>query len=281
MSERKYVYNPYPQFIQPENHRKRPIFIRYAMERSATIDVAHNKIYLSICNFKNPITGRFLPRKRRLNEHRARALRAMIQAMLYYFNITSTLVMASVERLSDVCGLSTYSSAGNKSITRASRLITEFMEPIGLICCQKVWDKILGMYIPKIILLQPLFFMLFDISQSQLIQIRIAQLQWINIQRIYNRKSQITLFEIEQRAKDKYIQRAFCFRNSKHMFSKQQKKAIEIIRLEKKHAHSHILKNLIKRYSIEELCSIGLINLKRKVNLEYLRLKRLAKHSIP
>ncbi|VFP86695.1 Probable replication-associated protein RepA1 (plasmid) [Buchnera aphidicola (Cinara pseudotaxifoliae)] len=281
MSEKKYVYNPYPQFIQPENHKKRPIFIRYAMERSATIDVAQNKIYLSICNFKNPITGRTLPRKRRLNEHRARALRAMVQAMLYHFNIASTLVMASVEKLSDACGLSTYSSAGNKSITRASRLITDFMEPIGLISCQKVWDKILGTYIPKIIFLQPLFFMLFNISQSQLIQTRIAQLQWINIRRTQQKKFQINLFEVEQKEKDKYIRKAFCFRNSRHMFSRQKKQALKIIQLEEKYARSQILKNLIKRYSVEELCSIGLIDLKRKVDLEYVRLRQLAQHPVP
>ncbi|VFP84077.1 plasmid replication initiator RepA [Buchnera aphidicola] len=281
MLERKYVYNPYPQFIQPENYKKRPAFIRYAMKCAAKLDVARNKIYSSIREFKNPITGCVLPRKRRLNEHRARALRAMTQAMLYHFNISSTLVMASVEKLSDVCGLSTYSNIGNKSITRASRLITDFMEPIGLISCQKIWDKILGTYIPKIICLKPLFFMMFNISQFRLKQIRVTQLKWINKQLVKKGKSQITFFEAEQQAKEKHIQRAFTYRQNKHFFSENQDKAAQIIQLEKKYARSYILNKLVQKYSIKELCNIGLVNLKKKVNSEYLKLKQLAEYSIP
>ncbi|VFP80778.1 Probable replication-associated protein RepA1 (plasmid) [Buchnera aphidicola (Cinara cuneomaculata)] len=281
MLEKKYVYNPYPQFIQPENHKKRPAFIRYAMKRAATINITKNKIYSSIREFKNPITGHVLPRKRRLNKHRARALRAISQAMLYHFNIASTLVMASVEKLSDVCGLSTYSSVGNKSITRASRLITDFMEPIGLISCQKIWDKILGMYIPKIICLKPLFFMMFDISQCRLKQIRIKQLQWINKQLVKKGKSKITFFEAKQKAKEKHIQRSLNYRQYKHYINENQNKAIQITQLKKKYARSYILNKLVQKYSIEELCNIGLVNLKKKVNCEYFKLKQLAKHSIP
>ncbi|VFP81303.1 Probable replication-associated protein RepA1 (plasmid) [Buchnera aphidicola (Cinara kochiana kochiana)] len=281
MLEKKYVYNPYPQFIQPDNYKKRPAFIKYAMKYAAKMDVAQNEVYLSIRKFTNPITGYILPRKRRLNEHRARALRAMIQAMLYHFNIATTLVMASVEKLSDVCGLSTYSSVGNKSITRASRLITDFMEPIGLISCQKIWDKVLGMYIPKIICLKPLFFMMFNISQFRLKQIRVAQLKWINKYLKKQGKSKITFFEAEQQAKENHIQRALNYRQHKHFISENQSKATQIIQLEEKYVRSYILKKLVQKYSIEELCDIGLINLKRKVNFEYLKLKKLAEYSIP
>ncbi|VFP88980.1 Probable replication-associated protein RepA1 (plasmid) [Buchnera aphidicola (Cinara piceae)] len=281
MVKKKYVYNPYPQFIQPENHKKRPAFIRYAMKCAAQTDVARNEIYYTN-PLKNPVTGRLLPpRRRRLNEHRARALRAMVQAMLYHFNIVSTLVMASVEKLSDVCGLSTYSSAGNKSITRASRLITQFMEPMGLISCQKVWDKILKMYIPKIIFLKPLFFMLFNISQSRLEYVRVKQLQWVNNQLKKQGKNKITFIEAEELAKEKHIYSALLFRKSKHTIRKQKNKAIKILQFEEQHARSYILNNLVKKYSTKELCNLGLENLKRKVNCEYFKLIKLAKNSIP
>lgn len=280
MLKKKYVYNPYPQFVQPENQKKRPAFIRYAMKCAAQTDVARNEIYYT-SQLKNPVTGCIMPRKRRLNEHRARALRAMVQAMLYHFNIVSTLVMASVEKLSDVCGLSTYSQAGNKSITRASRLITHFMEPIGLISCQKVWDKILGMYIPKIISLKPLFFMLFNISETRFEYVRIKQLQWVNSQLEKQKKSKINFFEAEQQAKKQHIYAALSFRKSKHFFKKQKNKAIKIMQLEEKYARSYILNNLVRRYSTQELCEIGLDNLKRKVNFEYFKLRKLTKNSIP
>ncbi|VFP81872.1 plasmid replication initiator RepA [Buchnera aphidicola] len=281
MIKKKYVYNPYPQFIQPENRKKRPAFIRYAMKCAAQTDVARNEIYYTN-QLKHPVTGCILPpRVRRLNEHRARALRAMVQAMLYHFNIVSTLVMASVEKLSDVCGLSTYSSAGNKSITRASRLITQFMEPIGLISCQKVWDKILKMYIPKIIFLKPLFFMLFNISQNRLEHVRTKQLKWINSQLEKQGKNKITFFEAEEQAKERHIYAALLSRKSKHTIQKQKNKAIKILQLEEKYARSYILNNLVKKYSIKELCNIGLTSLKRKVNYEYFKLIKLAKNSIP
>ncbi|AAR99733.1 replication-associated protein repA1 [Buchnera aphidicola] len=272
---KKYVDNPYPKFVQPKNHKKRPAFIRYAMRCAAQTDVARNELYYTN-PLKNPITGCVLHRKRRLNEHRARALRAVVQAMLYYFNIASMLVMASVEKLSDVCGLSTYSSAGNKSITRASRLITQFMEPMGLISCEKIWDKILGMYIPKIIYLKPLFFMLFDISKIRLKRVRIKQLEWINSQLKKKGEYPITLLEIEKQAKEKHIHSALLFRKSKYIIKKQKNKAKKFLELDEKYAKSYILNNLVKKYSTKELCKLGLTKLKRKVNCEYFRLKKLA-----
>ncbi|WP_075434266.1 plasmid replication initiator RepA [Buchnera aphidicola] len=280
MFKRKYVNNPYPQFTPPRNRKKRPAFIRYAMKCAAETDVARNEVCYTN-QLQNPINGCVVPRKRRLNEHRARALRAMAQAMLYHFNIASTLVMASVEQLSDACGLSTLSKAGNKSITRASRLITHFMEPIGFLSCQKIWDKILGMYIPKIISLKPLFFMSFNISQARLEVVRKKQLQWINNQLKKQGKSAITFFEAERQAKEKHVYSALHFRKSKRVFKKQKNRAMKILQLEEKHARSYILKHLVRQYSIEELCSIGLENLKRKVNCEYFKLRKLAKNSAP
>lgn len=262
-------------FVPLLNSKKRPAFIRYAMKCALKIDVARHEINYTR-QLKDLKTGKTIFRLRRLNEHRARAFRAMVQAMLYYFNIASTLVMASVEKLSDQCGLSTKSKAGNKSITRASRLITQFMEPMGFVKCEKVWDKVLGMYIPKMIFLTPLFFLLCNISKMKFKQVRKRQLDWINKKLLKNGLKKITSLEAKRRAKEKHIYYAFQARKFKHVIKKQKNYAIKIIKLKETKARSYILNMLIKRYSIEELCEMGVDALKRQVNIEYFKLRKLA-----
>ncbi|WP_367680155.1 plasmid replication initiator RepA [Buchnera aphidicola] len=275
VSRKNYIHNLYPMFIQPKSKNKRPAFIRYAIKKASQVDVARSEINYTTQPI-NPVTGNILPRFRRLNEHRARAMRAMVQAMLYHFNISSELVMASIETLSDECGLSTISKAGNKSITRASRLITEFMEPMGYVTCEKIWDRIMGTYIPKIITLTPLFFMLFGISKFKLDQVKKRQLNWINEKRVKKGEFSITLMEIRREAKEQYIRKIFQYRKSKYIIKKQKKEAKKIIKLEEKIARQYILNGLVKRYSIEELVKMGSIELKKQVNFEYFRLRKIA-----
>ncbi|CUR53372.1 Probable replication-associated protein RepA1 (plasmid) [Buchnera aphidicola (Tuberolachnus salignus)] len=276
MSRKQYVYNPYPNFVPVLNSKKRPSFIQYAMKCASNTDVARNEINYTR-QPKNLKTGKKIVRFRRLNEHRARALRAMVQAMLYYFNIASTLVMASVEKLSDQCGLSTISKAGNKSITRASRLITQFMEPMGFVKCEKVWDKILGMYIPKMIFLTPLFFLLCNISKEKFKKIQIQQLRWINQNLLEKGCEKITLIESKRRAKEQHIYYAFQSRQFKHIAKKKKMYAIKILKLKEKKARSYLLNMLVKRYSIQELSEMGASALKKQVNIEYFKLRKLAK----
>ncbi|AWI49414.1 plasmid replication initiator RepA, partial [Buchnera aphidicola] len=130
MPRKNYICNLKPVFNPPKNEKKRSNFIDYAMKKASEIDVARSKLNYTLLAI-DPKTGNILPRFRRLNEHRACAMRAIVLAMLYYWNTNSNLVEASIEKLSDECGLSTFSNSGNKSITRASRLITDFMEPMG------------------------------------------------------------------------------------------------------------------------------------------------------
>ena len=167
MSRKNYICNLKPVFNPPKNDKKRSNFINYAMKKASEIDVARSMLNYTLLAI-DPKTGNILPRFRRLNEHRACAMRAMVLAMIYHCNIESNLVEASIEKLSDQCGLSTISKMGNKSITRASRLINEFLEPMGFIKCKKEKTKFSSNYIPKKIFLTPIFFMLFHLSQSKI-----------------------------------------------------------------------------------------------------------------
>ncbi|WP_343189649.1 plasmid replication initiator RepA [Buchnera aphidicola] len=159
MIKRKYVYNYNPKFSFPIHIKKCSPYIIKAITHVKNIDVARNIMHKIIVP-SDPITGTIISRFRRLNEHRARAMRAMVQAMLYYLNTNSKLVNASIEQLSDSCGLSTISKSGNKSITRASRLITKFMEPMGFVKCIKNNFKSIKYRFKKKIFLTPLFFIL-------------------------------------------------------------------------------------------------------------------------
>ncbi|CAL4326062.1 plasmid replication initiator RepA [Buchnera aphidicola] len=281
MSFRKsYVYNQNPTFTPPKNNKRRPYFICFAMKKASEIDVARCELNYVI-QPKNVKTGIPLKRYRRLNEHRASAMRAMVLAMLYHFNISSQLVQASVEQLSDECGLSTLSKIGNKSITRASRLITQFMEPMGFVTCKKIWDRVLGNYMPKMITLTPLFFMLLNISEKQLINAKNQQLGWINKNLIIKGLKPISAIEAQRRAKDTQMRNLFKYRISKHNFYKKRKHAQRIIALDEKEARQKILRALVGKYSISELTKLGPSGLKKQVNISYYYLKKIATNTYP
>ncbi|QCI27009.1 replication protein RepA (plasmid) [Buchnera aphidicola (Thelaxes californica)] len=281
MSKRKnYINNLYPIFTPPKRDKKRPYFIRYAMKKASEIDVARGVLHYTI-QPKNPHTGVLYHRSRRLNEHRACAMRAMVLAMIYHFNLSSEIVQASVEQLSDECGLSTISKAGNKSITRASRLITHFMEPMGFVKCEKKWDSILNNYMPKMITLTPLFFLLFEVPKIKLQKAKMQQLGWINKQLIEKGFQKISPKEAKKRGKDQRIRGILKYRESRYSFLKKRRKAKLMLSLEEKDAKQKILRLLVKEYSISELIHMGAEGLKKQVNIEYFYLKKLVSSPYP
>ncbi|WP_343154557.1 plasmid replication initiator RepA [Buchnera aphidicola] len=244
MPRKNYICNLKPVFSPPKNEKKRSNFINYAMKKAAKIDVARSMLNCTLLAI-DPKTGNILPRFRRLNEHRACAMRAMVLAMLYYYNIKSNLVEASIEKLSDECGLSTTSKIGNKSITRASRLINEFLEPMGFIKCKKEKTKFSSNYIPKKIFLTPIFFMLFNISQSKINEYLFECKKNSEILRIIEKKIFISFSDIKI-----------------------------ISRLDERSAKNKILNVLISCYTTNELTQIGPQGLKKKINIEYNNIRK-------
>ncbi|ACQ68881.1 plasmid replication initiator RepA [Candidatus Williamhamiltonella defendens] len=274
MTRKSYVFNASPVFTPPASEKQRPAFIRYAMQCASDKDVARSELLYIL-------QGTIPTRSRRLNEHRARALRAMALAMLYHFNIASGLVMASVEQLSDECGLSTVSDAGNKSITRASRLLTDFLEPMGFVHCEKVWDRIMESYIPKLITLTPLFFLLFDVSSEKLEKAQHQQMGWINKGLMEKGEESITLVEARRRAKEQHIKRAFEYRKSLHAMNKKRKLARRMAKLDEQTAKQTLLQKIIQRYSLVELNEMGPKGLRNQVNMEYHHLRKVASTPTP
>ncbi|WP_343190132.1 plasmid replication initiator RepA [Buchnera aphidicola] len=277
---KNYVFNKNPKFIPPKKDKNRPAFINYAMKMASFVDVARSEINY-IIQPKNPNTGVLLNRKRRLNEHRACAMRVMVKAMIYHFNITSDLVQASVEQLADECNLSTISKAGNKSITRASRLITEFMEPMGFVKCKKIWDKVIGNYTPKMIMLTPLFFELIGISNKKLHNAKKQQLGWINKGLVKKGLKKITFVEAKRIGKEKRIRGILKYRHMKHIFYRKRIKAKKFFYMDEKIAKQKILRSLVARYSVMELTTLGAKGLKKQINIEYYYLRKLATCPIP
>ena len=247
VSRKNYIHNPKPVFNPPENDRKRSNFIYYAMKKASEIDVARSKLNYTLLAI-DPKTGNILPRFRRLNEHRACAMRAIVLAMLYHCNIHSNLVEASIEKLADECGLSTFSNSGNKSITRASRLINEFLEPMGFVKCEKKKTQSTSNYVPKKIFLTPNFFMLFHISKSKINQYLSRKKTSSKILEIQEKKIFISFSDIKIIAK-----------------------------LDEKSARKKILNALINYYTASELTKIGPQGIKKKIDIEYNNLCKLYK----
>ncbi|WAI03418.1 plasmid replication initiator RepA [Buchnera aphidicola] len=245
MPRKNYIYNPKPVFNPPKNKRKRSTFIRYAMKKASEIDVARSNLNYTLLPI-DPKTGNILTRFRRLNEHRASAMRVIVLAMLYYFDINSNLVEASIEKLADECGLSTFSDSGNKSITRVSRLINEFLEPMGFVKCKRVRSQINNKYLPKKIFLTPMFFMLLGISESK-------KYHYLP-----------TTIEFSKKTSEKKI--FFSFSDIE-----------KISKLDEKSARNKILNALINYYTASELTKIGPKGLKKKIDIEYHNLCKLYK----
>ncbi|QNS02118.1 MAG: replication protein RepA (plasmid) [Buchnera aphidicola (Pentalonia nigronervosa)] len=245
MSRKNYIHNRNPFFTPPDNKIKKSTFVCYAMKKASEIDVARSNLNCTLVPI-DPKTGTVLPRFRRLNAHRASAMRAIVLAMLYHFDIHSNLVNASIEELADECGLSTFSNSGNKSITRVSRLINEFLEPMGFVKCKKKIRNASNHYISKQIFLTPMFFMLLNISQSTI--------------NSYLRKSK---------------KLSSTMRKKKLFISFSDIKIIS--ELDEKSAKNKLLNVLINYYTAHELTKIGPQGLRKKIDIEYNNLCKLYK----
>lgn len=153
--------NSNPTFAAPAHHKARPFFIRRAQKFAGDKDLALWPGWV-------PLLAR--TRKRRLYPDAANALNAIVPAMLHYANLCTHHVHATVEQLSDDSGLSTTSASGNKSITRACRII-QTMESVGLVHCpHKIWDKHSGTWLPKYIELTDVFWTMIGMDLNRVEQ---------------------------------------------------------------------------------------------------------------
>lgn len=150
-----YVCNAEPKFQAPRHHaHKLPFVLQGAIDKASGCDLTGDVVF-----YAN------LPpdRKRRIYEARRKAINAAITGILYFVNIVSREVHASAEQLADLCGLSTVSAAGNKSITRLTRALV-MMKQLGLVKYKRRFDRISCKYFPAEIIVTDSFIELVGIS---------------------------------------------------------------------------------------------------------------------
>ncbi|WP_406733457.1 plasmid replication initiator RepA [Vibrio scophthalmi] len=153
------VKNLHPEFIPAQQSGTRPALIKDACKY-----IQQNQVYLW-SGFR--LWSSHNDRKRGFNLHLKKAIHAGMQALAHHANLLTGVVHASCTDMSDMCGLSTTGDSGKKSISRFTRMIDQ-LERYNLIKTDRIWDRAQGMWIPKLIQVQPLFWSVCGISEKRL-----------------------------------------------------------------------------------------------------------------
>jgi len=268
-----YVNNPHPFYQPPKTNTNKPPAIKAIVNAARTNNPARHEAWYTIPRISKK-TKLVKPFYKRMNEHRARAINALMVGIADRLNIISGKVEASIEQFSDWCGLSTGNNI-KKSISRASRaLIT--LEELDALSCERIWDSTSHSYIPKIIWVKELFFVLIGYELGKYRAIQNQQLAWINQGLTKKGEAPISLSEARRRARKQHIKRAFEYRLRRRAFKQQQKQALKIMKMTPEQARHKILNDLIKLYSSKELQKMGYKELRRQVDQRYYILRKLA-----
>jgi incFII family plasmid replication initiator RepA len=169
-------------------------------------------------------THRLLERKRHFNRHRARALNALVEAMVYHLNIVSGTVPASFTTLAREAGLATTSMAGNESITRATRAAQD-LAAFGLITYKLLFDKVTRQFFPADIEVTDRFFDMAGSTAEAWASARNQQLAWINQGLVKNGEKPVTLTEARRRQKEKLVEITWQKRKADQDIRRKQKMA--------------------------------------------------------
>lgn len=153
--------NPAPLFKAPSHHKPRPAFQKKCINYARTKDLGcWEGFYL--------LDKAAIGRKQRFKKVLRDCMQQVAIAMLHYVNVADLTVRASVERLSNDCGMTTTSKAGNISISRASRLI-KLLEKLGFIKTENFRPPNSRHYLPKFIMLTARFFLWIGIREDELL----------------------------------------------------------------------------------------------------------------
>lgn len=269
-----YVSNPYPCYRSPMASIAKPAIVKALVQAAEKSNPARHEAWYTSPRLDLK-TGLRRSGFKRMNAHRARAINALMVAIADRLNIVSGKVQASVEQLSDWCGLSTGGEKTQKSISRASRALMT-LEELGVIKAERVWDDTTHSYIPKIIWVTQLFFVLIDYEVGKFLAAQNQQLAWENQKLRKKGEGPITLSEARRRAKVHHIKKAFDYRIKRMTFNKQRRQARKIAGMEQAQAKQTIMNDLVKLYSKEELAAMGYRGLRRLVDQRYHALRQLA-----
>ncbi len=147
-------------------------------------------------------------RQRHFNKHRARAINALVQAMVYHLNLVSGTIPVSFTTLARESGLATTSAAGNESITRATRAAHD-LAAFGLITYKLLWDKVTRQFFPADIEVTDRFFDMAGSNPQAWEKARNQQLAWINLGLAKKGEKPLTRTEATRRQKEKLVEIAW------------------------------------------------------------------------
>lgn len=272
---KNYVTNINPIYSAPRKDYNPPRIIVALRNACANSNPARHPIWRTAERY-HAISHCYLPKERRINEHRAKAINAICACIADRVNIVTGKVHITLSQISDYCGLTTYNKDGVPCYSRASRAINEHLEAIGAIHCDRFWDETTSSWIPNLIWVTELFFTLINYEYGKYLAAQQQQLAWENKGLRDSGEKAISVTEARRRAKTKHIQIAFEIRAKKRAFAKQIRQAKKIAAMEKQDAQNKILNDLVKLYSQSELASMGHIELKRQVEYRYRVMKKLA-----
>jgi incFII family plasmid replication initiator RepA len=176
------VVNPTPAFTRPAHHKhKLPAFNKSLLEKLSARDVSRWAGFYFYDAYHHK-TNKPVVRRRHFNKHRARAMNALVNAMVYHLNIISGTVPVSFTTLAHEAGLSTTSKAGNVSITRATRAAQDLAN-YGVLTYKLLWDKVTRQYFPADIQVTDRFFDMVGSSAQAWQNASNQQLAWTNNRR--------------------------------------------------------------------------------------------------
>ncbi|MEW9824890.1 MAG: plasmid replication initiator RepA (plasmid) [Candidatus Symbiodolus clandestinus] len=267
--------NALPQFVAPADHKPRPAFSQRCGRASQRCDIAHWLGFRVLPPIDPASLERFPQRQRCLNEHRARAMQAVMAAISHFFNISTGLVHCTVEKLAELCGLITVSKNGNRSITRASRCIQQ-MEHFGLLRCENEWNAALGVWYPKIIQVTPLFFEAINIAEKDW-QAAIHQQQAYQRQGLAGPQEQLS----QEEARERQITQLREIHLKAKLARQEIKRARKLQQLTLQQQRRQISQSIVKSLNQPKIVALGLPGIQKLVNQKLWEFRRLLSHSPP
>ena len=217
-----YVANPTPAFSRPVHHKhKLPAFNKTLIEKVSARDVSRwaGFYYYDAYHHK---TSKLMVRVRHFNKHRARAINALVHAMVYHLNIISGTIPVSFTTLAHEAGLSTCSKAGNTSITRATRAAQE-LAAYGLITYKLLWDKVTRHYFPADIQVTDRFFDMVGSSAQAWHKACNQQLAWMNMGLSRKGQKPLTKSEAARLQREKLVEITWQKRKTAQDIRRKQK----------------------------------------------------------
>lgn len=237
-----YVHNQNPKFSAPAHHAHNlPFVLQGAIEKTQGRDITGDVVF-----YAN------LPpeRQRRIYEARRKAINAAFVSILYFVNIVSREVHASAEQLADLCGLSTTSAAGNKSITRLTRALV-MMKLLGLVKYKRRFDRVSRKYFPAEIVVTDLFIELAGISPEAWQKAVDKKLNYYNAKNSKRLGKAITEADYARIARQERLEHVWTQRKTEREINAKKKAAARAERIAEEQGEAELRRQISAQVSEE------------------------------